>query len=454
MSAFTKKSQTITILLIILNMTCLLLSCETIGSNQKIGSRPDYKLLHATDMVYLGAFRVPRGTYGCSDRSICSFYYGGSAITYNAANNSLFMVGHDNGQRVAEISIPQIVNSTNISALGTATVLQNFSDVTEGEMARINAGGAVHTAASVKMGGMMVYGNKLIGSVYSYYDGNWSAVRSHFTSGLTLSKTGDFAGIFKVGTLNPGFMSVYMTKIPKAWQSQFGGPALTGGAALAIADRSSWGPAAFVFDPDILGSGTDTHPVPATPVVYYPSRKPTLGTYKGAGNNPSYNGTAQVRGIVFPEGSNSVLFFGRRGTGQFCYGVGTGDSSLHRTPVTGASSEIYCYDPAKLDKGDHAYPYQYQVWAYNADDLVSVKKGNKQPWDVKPYAVWNFDLPFQSKNRSILGAAYDPATQRIFVSQANGEGNGTDGYLPVVHVFKIKGIESDTTSPAMRSNKR
>ena len=34
------------------------------------------------------------------------------------------------------------------------------------------------------------------------------------------------------------------------------------------------------------------------------------------------------RGVVFPVGGRSVLFFGTQGIGEFCYGEGTDDPTL------------------------------------------------------------------------------------------------------------------------------
>src|SRR6188472_2888814 len=58
-------------------------------------------LIYEADLGYLGAFNVPQGEIGRS-----TFEYGGTAIAYNPVNSSLFMVGHDWDQNVAEISIP------------------------------------------------------------------------------------------------------------------------------------------------------------------------------------------------------------------------------------------------------------------------------------------------------------------------------------------------------------
>ena len=57
----------------------------------------------------------------------------------------------------------------------------------------------------------------------------------------------------------------------------------------------------------------------------------------------------------------------------------------------------------------------------------------KNPWQVRPYLTWPLTLPYGTKGRAVLGgAAYDPRTGRIFVSQQFG-----DGVLPVIHVFTV-----------------
>ena len=80
-------------------------------------------LLHQSDLGYLGAFRLPSGNFGAS-----TFEYGGTALTYNPANNSLFMVGHDWDQAIAEVSIPAL-RTGSLSSLNTASVLQPFGRI-------------------------------------------------------------------------------------------------------------------------------------------------------------------------------------------------------------------------------------------------------------------------------------------------------------------------------------
>jgi hypothetical protein len=382
------------------------------------------KLLSADDLVYQGAFRLPEGDYGSP--TFHGFNYGGTAIVFNSEHQSLFIVGHDHDQMVAEISIPSAVNSSDTNALSTARVLQPFADICEGNRQKILSENEVYTG-SVKIGGLLVYGDKLLGSLYGYFDGAAAQMLTHFSSSKNVSKTGDFQGMFKIGALPAGFVSGYMTMIPQPWQRKLGGKALTGNAALPVISRTSFGPAVSSFNPDELGSAS---PVPAIPLVYYPEKHPTLGGWNS--NSKDFNGTTEIKGVVFPSGSRSVLFFGRHGKGEFCYGEGTGDLALAQKSKDRLIEGKYCYDPAFSSKGTHGYPYAYQVWAYDANDFLAVLSREKMPWDIVPYSTWNITLPFAGKNISIAGVAYDQLTQRIFLSQSYGNKS-----MPVIHVFSV-----------------
>jgi hypothetical protein len=373
-------------------------------------------LLGPSDLAYQGAFLLPESS---TDRT--SFSYGGTALAYNPGNTSLFAVGHDWYQLTAEVTIPALVQSTNLDDLNTATFIQTFTDATNG---KIDKTGGDHN----KIGGQLVYGGHLYGTSYIYYDASGSQVVSHWVRPSTSLTSGTATGLFRVGSLATGMVSGYLAQIPPEWRSSLGGPALTGNCCLSIISRTSYGPAVFAFDPANLGA---VSPVPDSPLVYYPSDHPDLGDWSGnwdPANGLLFNGTTQIRGVVFPTGTRSVLFFGTQGTGEFCYGEGTDDPSLTGLPTPDGS--IWCYDPDGSSKGTHGYPYVAEVWAYDADDLLAVKNGEKQPWEVKPYAVWTLSLPFGSG--VIGGAAYDPASGAIYVSQQYG--NGTD---PVIHAFKV-----------------
>src|SRR5438105_847840 len=86
-------------------LTAALCLCGSVQARE-----PAKSLLQPHDLRYLGAFRVPaKPPAGQSWRS--SFSYGGTALTYNPQRHSLFLVGHDHQQFVAEIAIPDPVRT-------------------------------------------------------------------------------------------------------------------------------------------------------------------------------------------------------------------------------------------------------------------------------------------------------------------------------------------------------
>jgi hypothetical protein len=271
-----------------------------------------------------------------------------------------------------------------------------------------------------RIGGMLVTGNRLIVSAFGFYDNTNTRV-SHFATSTDFSVTGEVVGPVQVGTAGGGVVGGYMAPLPAEWQNTFGGTALTGQCCLSINTRTSSGPAASVFNPNNVGSVT---PVPATQVVGYPVER-TPG-------NSIFVNSDTVRGLAVPNGRRSALFIGRHGTGAVCYGDGS-----------------ECNDPADQYKGYHAYPYVYYVWAYDLQELAAVKNGSKQAWDVKPYAMWPLNLPFADAAHMIEGAAFDPATSRLFISAGNA-----DSTRPVIHVLTITGSTAAVTPPKPPTNVR
>lgn len=394
----------------------------------------DGGLLLAGDLEYLGAFRLPGGRFGCSDDS-CGFAYGGGAISYNPQNHSLFIGAQRRRAKIAEVNIPALVNSSDPAALNVATVRQNPTDLALGQITGVGAGGAT-VSNGVNAAGTLLEGSRLLVSASAYYDAGYQAVNTHFAANAqwgdgTPSAVG-YSGMLRVAPDAPqaGFVSGYMGRIPDRWQARLGGTALTGQACIPIISRTSLGPSVFAFNAAQVGV---VNPTPASALVHYPSGHWTLGAYET--QNPNANQATEINGVVFPEGTRSVLFFGRHGTGPTCYGAGTDDPNLHGQFATDGSR--YCYDPTDSAKGTHAYPYTMQVWAYDAAVLATVKDGTRQPWEALPYAVWTFSLPIQGASRRLGGAAYDAATQTLYVSAADAYRDGSSP-MPVIHALRVR----------------
>src|SRR5678815_2077400 len=330
---------------------------------------PTSNLLQPEHISYLGSFTLPGG-----------FEYGGTAISVH--QGSLFIVS---GLSAAEVTIPGIGEP--------ATIVQPLASLSEGA--------AVGT--DVRIGGTLVVNGELWFTQYVYYDADGTQMLSHFRRPIDLSQTGQVQGPFRVGPLGAGFYSGYLAAVPASLQAVLGGPVLTGNCCLNIISRTSFGPAAFALDlPPSLGA------LSAYDLVYYPSDHPTLGPWNGV--SEYFGGSDRITGLVVPDGFASVLFFGRHGT-TFCYGGPE------------------CSDPTDPYQGVHGYPYESSVWAYRASDLADVRQGLRPPYEVFPYARWV--LP-ELAGSLVNGAAYDPTTQRIYVSRHKGDGDN-----PRIHVYQV-----------------
>jgi hypothetical protein len=393
------------------------------------GDPTTWPLVQPSNLVYQGAFRLP------SSSNNGAFDFGGSPMTFNPANNSLF-VGNYYGQ-LAEVTIPSPVDSAVVSVLPFAGYLQGFADPTEGHLQSASN----DPSNGAGLSGLLAYGGNLYGTAAVYYDANNTQTVSHYRHSLSLSTTSfsGFSAVWQpttadvangVPALASGYASGYLAAVPTAWQSLLGGPAISGQWGLPIINRESYGPDAIVWDPSQLGSQNGKS------LLYYTNPHQTLGAWANA--SPMWGGTATNGGVVLVDRTRTALFFGRNGLGTFCYGPGTGDPAVAGTLAPGGGGELWCYDPTSSDKGQHAYPYVYQVWAYDLNDLAAVKSGSKQPWQVMPYATWTLNLPTSDASmKGLGGVGYDPTNQLVYVSQLRAD---PDGYADraVIHVFKIQ----------------
>jgi hypothetical protein len=391
-------------------------------------SRP---LIQADDLQYVGAFRFPALPY---TGQVCDgFGYGGRGLTFNPAGNegkgSLLAAGHTYCGKVGEFGIPEARNSPSIEGLPHAPLLQvkerpRIVDALEGGLAKSGIKGGTHSTVN----GLLVWRNRLVVSAGNAY--TYSQPVSHWSRPLDLSSSGQVTGPITVvgdrGYSAARFTAGYMCHIPADLQAALGGPAITGWVADSIVSATSDGPAAFAFDPGAVASGKD---VPARTLLFYPHTKPLEASVPGA-RQAVWNWTSMPRGCALPDGTRTLLYIGRHGSGEFQYGVGGANGHTNTQP------RVPIHDPSDTSTGEHAWPYRYQVWAYDANDLARVRQGAVQPWQVKPYAVWSLRLPYvhESAGHGLEGIAYDPLSRRLFVVQ---EGAGKYGE-PVIQVFSVR----------------
>ena len=380
-----------------------------------------------SDLTFVGGFRLPSTS---SDGH--SFSFGGRQLAFNPYSNSLF-IGSRSG-RVAEVSIPAAVHSSNPSDMPVATYLQPFADPTEGNLTQI--------PGDVTLDGLLVYGNRLYGTASVFYDALNRQRVSHYSRSLQLNAP-SFKGWSSVwDATKTGYVSGWMSVVPAEWRGLLGGPAVTGQCCIPIVTRTSFGPSAFAFDPAQIGTSQAT--VPASPLLYYTEnirrwacgkeRIPRLRRHDWHGR-PGDDCRHAHRALLWPH----------RPGAEFCYGTGTADASKHGT--IGLNNEQFCYDPTSTDKGQHAYPYRYQIWAYDLNDFAAVKAGTKQPWEIVPYGVWPLELPTPEPTATKLGGVgYDAATQTLYVSQLYADKGGLS-YRPIIHVIRVNANPGSNDTP-------
>ena len=358
---------------------------------------------------YLGGFRVPTAPSNGSDW--CYAQFGG--MDFNPANKSLYIC---NGFAVAEMAIPALVITENPMEMPEATFLQAAIDPTEGKLT------AEIGAVDWKLGNVIRSGDYLYGNAFAYFDSGGVQVKSHFRHHAKLDQLGGYAGLVEIaGAPEAGWVSTIMGPVPPEWQQALGGVAVTGGGGIPIITRQPYGHSLYTFDPADINVTT---PVPATIILGHPDSH-SLGGHEWGSQNDLWNGSSVWHGVTLINNSRTCLISGFHGTGPWCYGNGGAG------PPT---SE--CLDWVLPAHGTHAYPYRYQVWAYDLSDLAAVKAGTKEAWEPQPYAVMLPTFPTESGYPNIIGSAYDAGDLILYLMQARV--HGYDNAFPAVHGFRVK----------------
>ncbi len=382
----------------------------------------------STDIAYLGAFRLPADTTGGQ----YGWEYGLYAMTYypegdpdgggDGTPGSLFVTNHTYEQYVAEISIPTIVNSKDLSTLNRAGTLQNFHDINQGTYSTSYIESEI--AYLPKQGAQTT--DKLYISWNDWYNPGDEDLDRFGWCELTLSSP-NTQGPWNLGDSNadvmPHTVGEYLFEIPASWAALNtpGKLLVTGkyreGGSNDGGVRFGGGPAMYAFGP--WGQGNP--PSDGTAL-----EKITLLSYVGGHvwSCPASGDVCKVMdrwegGAWVVAGTrNAVILTGRKGFGEDYYGDVCNSHGYHN--LGGYKPYMLFYDPA---------------------DLADVAKGEKQPYDPQPYATLDCgDHAFHSSSECSDGAgfrscAYDRENQLLYVAEPN-----VDGAKAVIHVFKIKTV--------------
>lgn len=377
---------------------------------------------------YKGAFNVPyqriplgtgpdgTGYYGSND------YYGslqgsGHGIAYNHNNNTLLWVGRcetshysKRGQIITELTIPEPVIGS-IEELKTAELATNYIDCVSDIITEIK--NLYGNGEGYGIGGLMVFNNNLIGTIYRWHNCSDPIPVSHFYSDLNNYNKANTVGPLAInaGELNgetapAGAMAGYMSPIPEFYQAAFGYPALTGSLHGSVIggrmNRCSNGPAAFGFNPaDFITSGQDT--IQGSQFIYHSLDHLLAEEYHVKCND--------INGMAFISNNNSIP-----------------------TKYAIVYAVVFGNPPYYWNSGYRATSYDAKLYFYQPEDLLKVKNNELTQYQLTPYATLTISEYFYTEKHWILGMAYDHSTNRLFITEKNAYNNSR----PVVHVFELR----------------
>lgn len=380
------------------------------------GGVTDPELITLADFQVEGAFRLPASDFGAS-----SMNYSQGPIEYDAADHSIYIVGHAHQQAIAEFGVPNLVNSTTLADLEIAAApTQDFVQLLDA-----TTGG--NPEAMDRVGGMELVtgasGPELIVNAYEYYDAPGDNTLSTLVSRDAADLAGGTAdGYFRYDS-RPGHTSGWISPIPTAWQTDLGGTHITGqSSGIPIISRCSVGPSAFAFDPqDMLSAGTD--PVATVRLLDFSLDQPLHDDLSNDGlDNDLWTHLSRVTFGFVPPGSRTYVTLGNSGGHEsgVCYKCTQDDGNLCGGYCSPAADDNYLY-----------------YWLWDLDDLLAVKAGAMEAYAVRPYEYGEFPAMFPTTE--IGGGTFDPATGRLYLTlQAADREQGTYSNPPVVVVYSFQ----------------
>ncbi len=383
--------------------------------------------IQPSDLQYLGAFRLPSDPQGQG----WEWANWSSALTYYPLGDpqgpddgfpgSLFGVGADPWQRVAEIDIPPPVQSPtkNIGDLPTARLLQPFADIRGGlvpdmEMPRV--GLAYLPAQGAQTAGKLYFawGDHAPGDPED-------AGPSHGWADLTLAQP-HAQGLWRVGGYPKYVTGDYLFDIPQVWADQ-----ATQGRSLATGrfrdgGQAAEGPALFAIAPWAEGNPPPAGAtLPATPLLLYENvMQPNPHNLEGYHHSDEWTGGAWITA----GNRAAVIFVGTKGFGDNWYGCADGTD---QPPW-----------PDDCDRGWWSTGFEAQMLFYDPSQLAAVARGEIPAWQPQPYATLSLDpvlyhITSSQQKYHVAASAFDRAHGMLYVLEPLA-----DEDRPLVHVWRVR----------------
>lgn len=378
------------------------------------------------DLAYLGAFRMPE------DGTEYGFPYGGGGLAFrpdgDGGRGSLFVMGHDQQNRVAEVSIPEASDlsiSTDPENLPAARLIQPFED--------IKAGIFQDSGDGVPKSGDLAYvtpgsgrGARLYFSFAEQFE--YERTARHASVSPDLSNL-DPNGPWLLGDLPNFATDDYMTTVPDAWAGVNAPGYLLATGRFREGSLGGSGPSLVLFSPWLDGNP----PVPHTTLSHV---VPLLLYEKGYEGSPNvmngYRDADEWSGCAWltVQNRSAVVFAGTRARGDCWYGWANGKRYIPGEPDPG---------PEFGDRGWWADSFEAVLLFFDPDELAAVASGRLAPHAPQPVSEMGLE-PFLSRSRGEqekrrLGAAtFDPSSRTLYVSEFRGDG---DSFL--IHAFRAGG---------------
>lgn len=428
--------------------------------------------LQPSDLVYLGAFRLPDRADDAPEEA--TWEYGGEGLAYRSNGDpsgggdgfpgSLFGTGLDQVNLVSEVSIPAPVISArkDLEELPTATTLQPFADVRGNlftplvELPRVGLCVLADVATGEKL--HMCWGQHL-------QEDAEVRIPSHGWCNPTLADP-DTRGAWWIGDVSLYAVNGYLLEIPDEWATAHVGGRRLGTGRFRDGGWSGMGPSLYAYAPWLAGNppppGTR---LSAVQLLQYDSTLDGASS-SGSGRLAGYQDADEWEGsawITTPSGKQAVVFAGTKGTGAYWwYGwadpTGTGTPCVEMEP----GGEPMCFRadgapcPAELVRECEGHTSYRGFWSsaktarlifYDPEDFARVARGDMQANEPQPYAYLNLDpwlfLPDPPVEPELLGTgvqrrfrigelAYDRAHGHLFILE-----RFADGAKPIVHVFRV-----------------
>lgn len=406
-------------------------------------------LIQPEDLTYMGAFRLP-DTPGTPDNvgwewsnwsaAATSYPDGDPSGANDGYPGSIFAVGHDQTQYIAEISIPAPVKSAtkNLEELPVATMLQYFHDI-KGDLYGYIEMPRVGLEYLPAQNGQTT--DKLYFSWAEHLDeGNTGP--THGWCELDLSNP-QSQGIWRIGGRTNYVTADYIFEIPSAWAEQY-----TPGYRLATGryrdgGQDAQGPALFTFGPWNDGNPPANNATLTTvPLLLYDSIlvEGSQNTLNGYTHTDEWNG-----GAWLTAGDRSaVIFAGNKGVGYTWYGC-----------VDGQECPPNC--DCGESRGWWSDTVEGQIIFYDPADIAKVVQGTLEPDIPQPYAVMKVDpylyhISSTREKHHVSAVAFDRVHGLLYIFEPLVEND-----KPIVHVWKMPddngssngGDSPGTTNPSI-----